>query len=81
MVEEQEFPAHDAIRKKPDEFYFQIEEINSEFFETSPSNSMVSSNQVEMKLPKVTVPTFDGSMLEWSTFFACFHQLFITMHH
>lgn len=76
-----EFKIEDAIRKNVDNYYFNTKLVYSELFpanmsQTSNYVSLPSSNQLDrVKLPKLTVPIFDGNVRNWPTFYDMFRSL------
>lgn len=80
LIEDKDFAVHDKIRMDTDEFYFKIKEIYYKISKDSKNNSspnLVSPTQQEdkIKLPKLTVPIFDGNMLKWPTFYDLFRSV------
>ncbi|XP_031351735.1 uncharacterized protein LOC116177021 [Photinus pyralis] len=77
LIDEKEFEAQDVIRKSTDEFYFKTKEIFNKLFPSKENHSLVSINSQDekIKLPKITIPVFDGTMLKWPTFYDLFSAL------
>ncbi|XP_071052628.1 uncharacterized protein [Onthophagus taurus] len=76
LVEEVDFDAQDAIRKKVDSEYYQIKALLHNLSDL-PTSTISSPITETPKLNKLQLPTFDGNYKEWHTFF----DLYKTMVH
>ena len=65
------FDAEDAIRKLADDLYFEILAIQQRLLSVLPADGFGDAEtpkQCNLKLPKMTLPTFEGDLKSWSSF-------------
>lgn len=76
---DKEFLPQDEIRKKVDTHLYAIKgkhlEITSSNTNISTNNLNVSTSGTMAKLPKINVPTFDGNLKMWPSFFDLFNNI------
>ena len=69
----------DKIISATTKLQLEIEEINKKNVDVKPSLLAASEVKTEVKsdtqvkLPKITIPVYDGSLLKWSCFWSQFH--------
>ena len=74
---EKEFEIQDKVRANADRYFYGIQGAKMELNESDAQNLMppnlnLPSSSSGAKLPKITVPTFDGNIRSWPAYFDLF---------
>ncbi|KAJ8973698.1 hypothetical protein NQ317_000750 [Molorchus minor] len=86
LIESDEvFNSEDVFRRQVDEYYYAIKSLKHELFslnESSVANTLPNTSQARsasnIRLPKITIPTFDGNFKNWPSFYDLYNSLIHT---
>ena len=72
------FDTEDAIRERADDCYFEILAIQQRLLPELPADGFGDSEtpkKCNLKLPKITLPTFEGDFKSWSSFIDLYNNM------
>ena len=72
------FEAEDSIRELADDCYYEILAIQQRLLPKLPADDLEdpeTSKKCNLKLPKITLPTFDGDFKSWSSFIDLYNNM------
>ncbi len=82
IIDDKEYDQQDAVRKDADSYYFGSKQVYFELFPPSstPGSYVLAPNQSNQasytaKLPKLTIPNFDGNLQNWTTFYDMYRSM------
>lgn len=80
LIDEKDYDKQDAVRRDADGYYFGSKQVFYDLFpsDSTPGGYVIAPNQSNQanynaKLPKLTIPNFDGNLQNWTTFYDMLH--------